>query len=71
MPTAPNTTSLAVDREVADQVRAIATELNVSTYEVTNQLLRYAMQQEVEIEVKRLTVKPKAAGKKSPAKRSK
>ena len=57
----PNTTNMAVDKEIAEMVRGAARELSMTALEVTNQLLRFALSQnELEIEVRMVKLKPKS-----------
>jgi hypothetical protein len=55
-----NPMTLAVDRDIAAQVKAIAKELDTTTLDATNQLLRFALSQgAVEMTVTKMIVSPK------------
>jgi hypothetical protein len=41
----PNTTNLAVEKQLADQIRAIAKEVGLTTLKVTNQMLAFVLKQ--------------------------
>jgi hypothetical protein len=60
MAISPGTTNLAVSRDIADRLRELAKDNNMTTLEVTNQLLTFALNQgELELEVRKITVRPK------------
>jgi hypothetical protein len=58
---------MAVDKEIAEHVRGIAKELNMTAQDVINQLLRFALDQnEVQFEVKMVKLTPKTVRKQPP-----
>jgi hypothetical protein len=66
----PNTTNLAVQKDIADRLRQLAKDNDTTTLDITNQLLKFALDQgEVDIEVRSVKIKPKAAPKKPPGKK--
>lgn len=57
MAVSPNTTNIAVARDVAEQLRGIAKKANMTTLEVANQLLLFAMSQgEIKLEKTQLVI---------------
>lgn len=51
--------TLAVDREISEQIRDVATEIGASVYDVTNSLLRYALANaKTEVAVKMVVLSP-------------
>jgi hypothetical protein len=58
-PESPST-SLAVEKEIANKIRAAAKESGATTYEITNQLLDYALKNAtIRVQVKYTTIEPK------------
>jgi len=56
---ADSISTLAVDRVLADQIRATAKKYKTTTLEITNQLIGYALSQgHVEVEVKKIIIQP-------------
>lgn len=65
MATKPNTTNIAVNKDVAEQLRGIAKDARMTTLEVANQLLLFAMNHgAVKLEVKTITIHPKGPKRK-------
>lgn len=63
----PNTTNLAVKKEIAEKLRSLAKANDMTTMDVTNQLLDFALSQvEIKVEVKTMTLKIAEGGKKKP-----
>jgi hypothetical protein len=57
-----NLSTLAVSREIADRIRAVAKDNGATTLDITNQLLNYALTQaKVEIKVKTVVISPAAS----------
>lgn len=56
--------TVAVDKAVMDRVRATAKQNGITTVDLTNQLLTYALDQgKVEISIKKFTIAPAPAGR--------
>ena len=64
----PNTTNLAVDKQIAGVVRGMAKKEDMTVLNLTNQLLTFALKQsELKVQVEVKTLKPKWSPKALPS----